>query len=523
MLHNKQLLYLSSEQLCAYQWDGHALSGPVCFGTERADLDDFMDYIDQRRNVPVYLMADLIEEDFTRVQLPHVGRRASGQMLERRLLQQYRDTPYRHAAIQGRDSAGRRDDNALLCALTNPAAVAPWIEALEQLKLPLAGLYSTTLMSHELVKRLALKNEHLLLVTQQSAGLRQSYFHEGQLKFSRLTPSLDRDGVSVNLSSETDKTQQFLNSIRLLPRGAVLRNVIVTPEAQIAALRPLCADGPETSHHFVTMEKAAAKVGLADAPALADTLLLQLLGKSLAATQYRLGAARRYYQLWRARMVMYGVSAIVMACAVLWVLANLWRYVDASKVAERMTGEAAQYDARYRGSMSSMPPSVDKTANMKAAVTVERLVTQQAPDPLLLMYKLSEALDKVPQIRLTLLDWRVDLPGAKPQPAAHNGGDDAELTVPIAAPLFGITAAPPQLLHVEAEIQVTQNDYRTVVDSMNTFTQALARQPNITVAIEQLPLDTRPTVKLSGKAGADAASAGTDSNPKFILNLQWKP
>ena len=522
MLH-KQLLYLTSEQLCAYQWDGKALSDGVCFGHERADLDDFMDYIDQRRNVPVYLMADLIEEDFARVQLPHVGRRASSKLLERRLLQQYRDTPYRHAAIQGRDTEGRRDDIALLCALTNPAVIAPWVEALEQLKLPLAGLYSTTLMSAELAKRLSLKNEHLLLVTQQSAGLRQSYFHEGRLKFSRLTPSIDRDGAPVNLTGETDKTQQFLTSIRLLSRGDVLRTVIVTPAEQIAQLRPLCVDGPETSYHFVTMDKAAAKVGLAQPPALADTLLLQLLGKGLPATQYRLGAARRYYLLWRARLLMYGVSAVVMACAVLWVLANLWRYVDASKVADRMSGEASQYDARYRGSMSSLPPSVDKTANMKAAVTVERMVAEQAPGPLLMMYKLSEALDKVPQVRLTQLDWRVDLPGAKPQPASQSGADDAELKAPIPAPLFGIPAGPPQALHVEAEIQVAQNDYRTVVDSMNQFTQELARQPNMTVAIEQLPLDTRSNVKLNGKAGANAATAGTDSNPKFILNLQWKP
>ena len=402
--------------------------------------------------------------------------------------------------------------------------VTPWVDALEQLKLPLAGLYSTTLMSCELVRRLALKNEHLLLVTQQSAGLRQSYFHDGQLKFSRLTPSIDRDGAPVNLTSETDKTQQFLTSIRLLARGAVLRTVIVTPEQQIARLRALCVDGPETSYHFITMEKAATKVGLQQPPPLADTLLLQLLGKGLPATQYRLGAARRYYQLWRARMVMYGVSDIVVACAVLWVLANLWRYVDASKVAERMNGEAAQYDARYRGSMSSMPPSVDKTANMKAAVTVGTMLDNNAPGPLDMMYQLSQALDKVPQVRINVLDWKVDVPGAKPATAAATAnGNDAALTAPMPSSLFGVPAAPPQALHVEAEILVTQDDYRTVVDSMTRFTQELARQPHMTVAIEQLPLDTRPSVKLSGRAGTSTATAATDSNAKFVLNLQWKP
>ncbi|WP_295992111.1 hypothetical protein [Rugamonas sp.] len=520
----KQLFYLTSEQLCAYQWDGKALSDGVCFGHERDGLDAFLDYVDEHANVPAYLMADLIEEDFQRVLLPHVGPRARRNMLERRLLQQYRDTPYRHAAIQGRDTEGRRDDIALLSALTNPAVVTPWIAALETLKVPLAGLYSTTLMSAELVKRLALKNEHLLLVTQQSGGLRQSYFHRGQLKFSRLTPDHERDGAALALSTETDKTQQFLTSIRLLERGAILRTVIVTPAAQIAALRPLCVDGPETSYHFIAMDKAAAKIGLAHAPTLADALLLQLLGKGGPDSHYRLGPARRYYALWRARLALYGVSAVVMACAVLWVAANLWRYVDASNSAERMSGEAAQYDNRYRGSMSSMPPAVDKTANMKAAVTLEHMVGAQAPGPLAMMTLLSRALDNTPQVRLNQLDWRVDLPGVAPQASAQSqGGIDAELTAPIAAALFGIPGAPPQTLRVDAEIVVTQHDYRTVVDSMNQFTQELARQPHLTVAIEKLPLDTRSTVKLSGKAGASAASAGADDNAKFTLNLQWKP
>src|SRR5207244_9706802 len=100
---------------------------------------------------------------------------------------------------------------------------------MELLKLPIAGLYSTTLVSGGLLKKLALQHEHLLLVSQQSAGLRQSYFLDGQLKFSRLTLAVDRDGEPVDIARETGKTQQFLTSIRLLGRGDVLHTVIIAP------------------------------------------------------------------------------------------------------------------------------------------------------------------------------------------------------------------------------------------------------------------------------------------------------
>ena len=96
-----------------------------------------------------------------------------------------------------------------------------------------------------------------------------------------------------------------------------------------------------------------------------------------------------------------------------------------------------------------------------------------------------------------------------------------EPAVPISSLMLGIPTAPPQALHVEAEIVMPQDNYRNVVDTMNLFTQELARQPRMTVEIEQLPLDTRSNVKLSGKAGA--ASGAADAKPKFSINLVWNP
>lgn len=520
----KHLLYLTSDQLCAYQWQRGRLSDGVCFTPDRAGLDAFLDYIDGQGQAPVYLLADLIEEDFQRVLLPHVGGRAGRQLLARRLTQQYRDTPYRHVAIQGRETEGRRDDIALLSALTNPSVVQPWVTALEQLKVPLAGLYSTTLMSAALVRKLALQHEHLLLVTQQSGGLRQSYFLDGQLKFSRLTLAIDRDGVPVNLASETGKTQQFLTSIRLLGRGDVLHTAILAPDDQLARLAELCVSGADTSYQFIAMATAAARLGLEQTPALADPLLLCLLGREAPSSQYALGAAQRYFKLWRARLALYGCSALVAACAVLWVGANLWHYFGANQNAERMYSEADQYDARYRGVMSNMPPRVDKTENMKAAVLIEHLIQAQGPSPLTMVQMLSAALDKVPQIRLTQLDWKVSLPGAAAHPAAAVAqsqamGQEGDQAAPLSSQQLGIPKRPPQTLHVEAEIQVSPDDYKSVLDSMNQFNQELARQPHLTVEIEQQPVDLRPTMKLSGKAG----TAAVETNAKFTLNLTLNP
>jgi hypothetical protein len=420
------------------------------------------------------------------------------------------------------------DDLALLSGLTNPSLVQPWVQALEMLRAPIAGLYSVTLMSPYLLRKLGLAQAHLLLVTQQSAGLRQSYFQNGQLKFSRLTLAEDRDGEPVSLARETEKTQQFLTSVRLIGRGDVLHAVVLAPDEQISRLRSQCRNGPETAYEFLSIESVAIQLGLPRAPQLADTVLLQLLGRELPRSQYALGEARRYYKLWRTRLGLYAVSATVALVSLAWIGTNFWRYFDAMAATDRMYAEADHYDARYKAALSSLPPAAAKTANMKAAATVEQMLMRQGPQPFPIMSKLAEALDKVPSIRLTQLEWKVKLPGLKAGPsngpapvATMANGAPGEVLEPISAAMLGIPTAPPQALRVEAEIDVAQDNYRTVVDNMNAFAQELARQPRLTVEIEQLPVDTRSNVRLSGKAGS--VTGGVESKAKFILNLVWNP
>ncbi|MES2161593.1 MAG: hypothetical protein V4476_10590 [Pseudomonadota bacterium] len=522
MLISKHLFYLSGDQLCAYLWQGGRLSGGELFSNDHAGVERFLDYVDSHGVLPAYLLADLIEEDFQRVQLPHVGGASGRKLLQRRLLQQYRETPYRHAEVQGREHGGRRDDIVLLAALTNVAAVQPWVKALEQLKMPLAGLYTTTLLSAELVRKLGLRDEHLLLITQHSAGWRQSYFQHGQLKFSRLTPAIDRDNRPIDIGAETAKTQQFLNSVRLLGRGAVLHAVVLAPAAATAALDAQCANGPETAFRFIALRAAATAMGLrSDDSAVAELgarvaepLLLAQLGRQAPAGHYALGAMRRYYLLWRTRLTLYVASAGLGLCSLVWLGANLWQTQTADAASARLLAEAGQYDQRYRAVMAAMPPRVTTTANMRAAVNVERMLATQAPSPLAMVAMVSAALEQSPQIRLLQLDWKVSLPGAVPA-----AGQDETQAVPISSLLAGIPGRPPQALLVEAEIVADQDDYRGAVDSMNHFAQQLARQPHLTVAIDKPPLDTRSSVKLSGKAGP----ATVEARAKFSLNLVWNP
>src|SRR5687768_14208411 len=53
--------------------------------------------------VPVHLITDLAEEDLRPDTLPHVGAGDREAILGRKLGQIFRNTPYRHALLQGRE------------------------------------------------------------------------------------------------------------------------------------------------------------------------------------------------------------------------------------------------------------------------------------------------------------------------------------------------------------------------------------------------------------------------------------
>jgi hypothetical protein len=572
------LAYLCSGRLETWRWRRGVLApGPV-FVPDHGGIDAFADYMVDQGRPPVYVLADLVEEDFHRVLLPHVRGRAGRNLLARRLQQHYRETPYRRAALQGREpeqdgAAGRRDDMVLMSALTNPVAVQQWTEALTLVEVPLAGIWSCALLYAALPPMLGFQQAHVLLVTWQSCGMRQSYFKDGQLKFSRLAPA------HAECAAETARTRQFLVSAHLLQRGEMLHTLVVTHDDAIAPLSERCVSGPENTFHFMPLAIALERCGVAHGdtgggtPHQADTLLLHLLARNPPRSHYPCGADARYYRLWRARAALYASALAVAACALVWTGFNLGEYAEANVAADTLAEESRHFTARYRSAMAPLGPTAAPTADMRAAVMVDRLLADQGPAPLDMLSLVSAALDLAPQVQLVSLAWQVEEPaagaprsditdagggagaastagagagsgagagvgagtgagtgagagdrlGAGPPAgaagmAARGGSGVPPEADSVPSALLGIPVKPRQSLRVEAEVRLERADARGAVDSMNAFALQLARHPRLAVAIERPVLDVRPDVKLSGRATGEAPPPA-----QFTLRLELTP
>ena len=526
---SRQLLYLTNDQLTVYQWAGGSCSTGRIFPNDETGWEAFSRHLAESQNIPTYLLADLIEEDFQRDSLPHVLGRSRQALVQRRLGQLYRDTPYRQVVQQGREGYGRKDDLMLFSALTNAELLKPWLHAILKQKTPLTGIYSPALLSAALIKKLGLASDNLLLVTHQSSGLRQSFFQGSALKFSRLTPLADHnpDTVADATARETANTQQFLASAHLLPRGETLDAVILAAHGEgVQRLQSACHDTPAMAHRFVDLADAAAKLGLKNPGSITqcDPLFLYLLGHANPANHYAQSDQTRCFRLWQVRFALYTLSAGVFVGALLAAGSNSLEALQHHRQSQKMDVETRLAQSQYQAVVSSLPHIAASPQNMKAAVNIEQMISRNAPAPAQMLGMVSRALDTLPQIRVDQLHWQVsaeaesaDLQQAAsaPEPLLAAGGKEAAPS----AMLIGIPQKPKQSLLIEGEVIPFGHDYRSALESVRLFAAELGKNKQLKVEITRSPLDIAPSAMLTGKAGDDDAV----SKARFNLKLKLRP
>ncbi len=523
----KQLLYLTNNVLTATMWQESKLAVGPTFENNAQGWEEFSTYLaNTSRNIRTYLLTDLIEEDFQRENIPHVLGSAKTALIQRRLNQLYRETPFRHFSSQGREDSGRRDDRMLFSALTNAELPKPWLEAISMQKIPLVGIYSVSLLAPLLSKKLSLDSGHLLLVTHQSAGLRSSYFYNGYLKFSRLTPvaAQDVEAVTETTMLEMAKTRQFLTSTRLVGYNDLVHVVILANKKTLPILESRCENTPKIMHRIIDLDRATMTLRQKNLLGidLCDALFLSLLARNTPADHYPQFETKRFYTVWQARTYLYVLSFITFMGALVWSGANSLAARKASNQTAQLSSEANIAHTRYQAVMKNMPPTIAPSSQMKAAVSIDEMIAQNVPTPTMLLGIISNALEHSPQIRLNNLRWQT----SETDGATLNLADLANLplpsateTTPPSGALIGIPKKPFEMVVIEGEALTFKEDYRRALEVVRKFTADLNRNKQIQATITRQPLDIRPLVKLEGQAGKEDEAA----KAQFALTLIWKP
>ena len=521
----KRLLYLSDSRMAAYRWQQGELSLEEEFSTDAKDLTAFAVYLEKSRTIPLYLLADVIEEDFRFENIPHAVGPDRHALTQRKLGQHFRNTRFRQATFQGREKTGRRDDHVLFTALTNDKFLKPWVEQIIQLKVPLVGIYSVPMVSRELVKKLQLDDPHQLLVTWHEAnGLRQNYFQQEHIKFSRLTLLAGNDAATPSemIGRECRRTQQYLQSLKLLPRDEMLEVHVLCPDANLPQLRAEATQALNLHFQYRGLNEVAAQIGIpTTAPISIELLFLHLLSRHTPREHYAPPESTHFHLLQQTRLGIHLASAALLVGAVAWIATNLIEAYTPYKTAEKVVLETKTTLDRYQAIKSTFPPTPETPNNMKTVVELVQAVGTHTPFLEGFLIVISQALETLPEIRINSINWQLSTASATPgmpppQTGASQPGQMAAGGIQL--PPLGGKQAPNQVATIQGEITPFES-YRASLNSISRFMEELRKNKSLTVVPVSMPLDTSSTAQLSGKVD----NSNTVPTAKFEIRVMLKP
>ncbi|PWB49134.1 MAG: hypothetical protein C3F18_10580 [Nitrosomonadales bacterium] len=478
------------------------------FPATEAGQREFGGLLQAHPAAPVYLMADSVEEDYHVEVLPHVTGSARNELLQRKLKQLYRNTPYYTAWVQGRDSGKRRDDRYLFAALTNGDMLRPWLDVLHLHQAPLAGLFLLPMVSQELLALLNLSQPDVLLVSRHHDGLRQSFFQGGQLKASRLAVVGTENVAAASLLAEIGKTRLYLNSLRLAARESRLAVLLLDSDDSLEEVQRSLQADPSFACQRLTQQELNARLKIMPAGNCPYITHMTVLGLRQPACNLAPASVTRSHLRHQQRRTLYGASAVAAAVSLIWAGANLFQQYQLDDEERQLAGQTQDRLARYAEVAKTFPQSPASADNLEKAVQLADHLKQDSRTPEHMMQVVSRALETSPEIALTRLGWKYGVPG--------ENADKAPLAAPPAAggrwQEWGM---------VEAEVRPFHGDYRAAMASINRFADKLKHDPDIAAAsVTQMPLNVHPASALSGNT-LDTAS--TDSvRAEFKLKLVLK-
>ena len=516
---SKIVLCALPNRLTAGLWRMGRLVSCQSFIPDEQGLKAFAEFLNRHQHAPIHLIADAVEEDYRIESLPHTFGAARKALLDRRLNQLYRTTVYRAASLIAREKDKRKDDIFLFQALNNPECIAPWMEVIQHLHLPLAGVYLLPLVSQFLLDKLKLKNPHILLTDRQASGLRQTYFQDGKVRVSRLAPapSLAEGEAADIYAAETEKTRLYLLSQRLIGRDTKLSLLVLSAGKEGDAV---CQQiGAEQGMECMALDSVALgrRLGLRE-QALGEypeLLYMQLIAKCGIPVNLAPAAQTKGHVVYQVRNGIILASLGIFLAGLLMSANSFMNSLEHKARMDEAVLQTRMQERMYEEVAKNFPVTPLSGDQLRIAVELHQAILDNARDPERMMRTLAAAMDVAQDIELKRLRWvqtpDINLPDDAAKAASQPG-----------AGMGAATGLLYELSFVEGEIRRFSGDYRAALESVNRFAELLRKDAGVQqVEILQQPVNVSSQFNLQGSTLDAQAQQIPAAN--FKLKIVLKP
>ena len=480
------LLYLSSEGDQLFEVAGGFRSVPVDTPFERLTV-----------------VTDFVEEALVRAALPKMGGRDMGSLVQRRLQQEFRETPYRAAIRLG---AGKADKTFEYLFIGLPVAqrIDRELKPRAEAGCAVDDVLSISLLVSRWISKARAHTDRRLVVLPTPAGIRHVFVERGQAVLSRLTNSgsQQKDPLASALD-ELERTVQYLYNARVIERGVSLPTWIWGGDETSKAMLTQRVQGIE-------FEDSPVVSGLQDPGSLGVQALFALAVRDPGGVQLAPAAIRLHHFARQFRHYL-SITAVIAVAALLGMaglaLADTWS-------ARRQAASLLQVQHDVQSEIAALQAKADAATtsadNVRESIASYEREVSAAPDFAIWLLNASRGFDATPAFQLNELRWRTE---------AMNDSEDSGI-----GPSSGCPAPFDQSTELDAGL-ADPNARRTgllltgIVDpklslrealqARQTFEAALAASAEFVLSSQEAPVD------VSGEGAIRGNSAGDDDPRAF--------
>jgi len=513
-----RVLLIAADRALLFLGGANGLGHAYEFAAGDSGWAAFANYLASSPPTPLYVLVDVVEEEYRQDTIPHVRGRDRQSVLGRKFARLFRGTPYCLALDQGRERDGRRDDRVLLTALTKPETIAPWVTEVVNHRVPLVGIFSLPGLSQGLLKEVKASASNVLFISvQQASGLRQTFYRDGQLKISRLAqmPRLGAVPYATYVLAELAKLRRYLNSLALVSRESPLAIYVLSHGTLLAELEQHCRNSDGEQYFLVDNAELAGRLGLPAGVAspYADALFAQLLLKATPAVHYAQRHETRFYHLYQAKIGLLAASLLLLIGSAGWSALRFVEAVGLKQQALDAAQKSAFYQERFTLARRGLPPTAVEAAAIETAVGVADSLAAAKASPQPSLQILGAALADTPAVTVDKLTWyRTFDPNRDPR-APPDTSTARTIEQSPAYLYYAVT-------ELEAHLADFEGDYRAAIATIETLASLLRAAPHVhAVEINRYPLDLRPAASVTGTATVSPTEAPAAFTLRVILGV----
>lgn len=523
--YSRRVLFISSSKLAVYHWSKDMIGNSYLFDVNEDGFNFFGRYLDQVSNSTVYILLDTSAEEYRMDTIPHVFGSDRKAVITRKKDRLFRGATYFYTDVQGRQESGRRDDKVMFSAIIDDTVVRPWLEILEAHKVPVASIVSLPFLIQEIDSIFAdMRTNALVFSLQSISGLRQSFFQDQALKFSRLVkmPRYGKESYAPIIADELVKIRRYIDSTHIIYENESLDIYLLGDKKLLQELKKTHVDSPALKYHFLDIVVVAEKAGMAEPvrTSFSDKYFAYQLLKYKSKNYYATKRETRYFQMLKINQGLRMASLIIALVAIIWTGFNMLESFSYKHQISMEQQKADFYSRRYDIAHATIPDLSVSPDDLKVIVDAQNVLRRYKPNPVDMFKFLSNSLSDFATIEIKQVQWF-----ANPDPN-YNLGDDKYNTddTQSQSDFIEVGNLKTDYLYyhialVKGHLKNFGGDYRKALQIVEQFAESLRQQDNVhDVSVITLPLDINSNVNLQGST--KDSTGRSDFSIRAVLGIK---